>query len=356
MENGKGALLEGLKNGIGFGSTEFHVLRAKPLNNPEFIYLVSLSDNFRMISERFFSGSAGQQRVSKDVFFQYVIPLPPLPEQHRIATVLSTLDECIEKTEALIAKLRSVKTGLMQDLLTLGIDSEGRIRDESIHEFKDTEIGRVPVEWHIKKLIDVCSVYSGGTPCKAILNYWGGNTPWFSAKSMYSIFLENSEEYVTDKGVSNGTCKVPPNTILVLVRGSMLHSHIPIGITVRDSTFNQDVKGLIPNDNIGAHFFLWSLLSKEPEILTNIDVTGIGAGKIDTNYLYNLIICIPLITEQEQIVSVLMNHHNRITREKQYRDKLLSQKKGLMTDLLTGRVRVPETVMTTLPEEIGQVN
>jgi predicted HTH transcriptional regulator len=85
------------------------------------------------------------------------LPLPPLPEQHRIASVLSTLDECIKKTEALITKLKQVKAGLMQDLLTRGIDSEGRIRDESTHEFKDTEVGRVPVEWDVKTIEQICS-------------------------------------------------------------------------------------------------------------------------------------------------------------------------------------------------------
>ncbi len=83
------------------------------------------------------------------------IPFPPNKlEQNRIATVLSTLDECIEKTEVFIAKLK-------QNLLTRIIDDEGRIRDESTHEFKDTEIGQVPVEWAVITCCEVMTLKRG---------------------------------------------------------------------------------------------------------------------------------------------------------------------------------------------------
>jgi type I restriction enzyme S subunit len=73
-------------------------------------------------------------------------------EQSKIAEILSTVDRAIEQTEALIAKQQRLKTGLMQDLLTRGIDAEGNLRTEQTHEFKDSPLGRIPVEW------DVCSL------------------------------------------------------------------------------------------------------------------------------------------------------------------------------------------------------
>lgn len=82
---------------------------------------------------------------------QYVEELVSLPtdkhEQTKIAEVLSTLDRAIEQTEALIAKQQRIKTGLMQDLLTKGIDAHGNIRTEATHAFKDSPLGRIPVEW-----------------------------------------------------------------------------------------------------------------------------------------------------------------------------------------------------------------
>jgi len=74
------------------------------------------------------------------------------PEQAKIAEILSTVDRAIEQTEALIAKQQRIKTGLMQDLLTRGIDEHGNLRSEQTHQFKDSPLGRIPVEWEVKPL------------------------------------------------------------------------------------------------------------------------------------------------------------------------------------------------------------
>ena len=78
--------------------------------------------------------------------------LPPKPEQTKIAEILSTVDRAIEQTEALIAKQQRIKTGLMQDLLTRGIDEHGNLRSEQTHQFKDSPLGRIPVEWEVRKM------------------------------------------------------------------------------------------------------------------------------------------------------------------------------------------------------------
>ena len=74
------------------------------------------------------------------------------PEQSKIAEILSTVDQAIDQTEALIAKQQRIKAGLMQDLLTRGIDEDGNLRSENTHEFKDSPLGRIPVEWEVKEL------------------------------------------------------------------------------------------------------------------------------------------------------------------------------------------------------------
>ncbi|KAF5416839.1 MAG: Type-1 restriction enzyme MjaXIP specificity protein [Candidatus Methanogaster sp.] len=90
--------------------------------------------------------------ITRKDLMRFVFPLPPLPEQHQIADILSTVDWAIEQTEAIIAKQQRTKTGLMQDLLTRGIDEHGNIRSEETHEFKDSPLGRIPVEWEVKPL------------------------------------------------------------------------------------------------------------------------------------------------------------------------------------------------------------
>ena len=90
------------------------------------------------------------------------VSIPSLETQRRIAEILSTVDRAIEQTEALIAKQQRIKTGLMQDLLTRGIDEHGNLRSEQTHEFKDSPLGRIPVEWDVVKLLNYIAFIRSG--------------------------------------------------------------------------------------------------------------------------------------------------------------------------------------------------
>lgn len=96
------------------------------------------------------SGS-GIPHVDKEVLGKLEILKLPRNEQELVANILATLDSAIEQTEALIAKQQRIKTGLMQDLLTKGIDQQGNIRSEATHTFKDSPLGRIPVEWDVQE-------------------------------------------------------------------------------------------------------------------------------------------------------------------------------------------------------------
>jgi type I restriction enzyme, S subunit len=121
FENGKGALIEGLQ-GIGFGSTEFFVLRAKLEIIPIYLYYLTRTYDFGMRGKAMMQGSGGQQRVPSDFIRQFAVKLPSLPEQEKIAAVLSAADEEISMLEKQLAAYKQQKLGLMQQLLT------GRIR------------------------------------------------------------------------------------------------------------------------------------------------------------------------------------------------------------------------------------
>ncbi len=92
--------------------------------------------------------------ISSSTLREFAVPLPPLPEQRRIAEILDTLDEAIRKTEQVIAKLQQMKQGLLHDLLTRGIDENGELRDPERHpeQFKDSPLGRIPREWEVAPL------------------------------------------------------------------------------------------------------------------------------------------------------------------------------------------------------------
>lgn len=115
MENGKGAIAKNLRNGIGFGSTEFHVLRPiKGVSNSEWIYFITVFVEFRLAAEKMMTGSAGQRRVPVVFFDKFKVAVPPIELQNKFAEFV----EKVEKTKSAIKKslysLETLKKSLMQ--------------------------------------------------------------------------------------------------------------------------------------------------------------------------------------------------------------------------------------------------
>ena len=124
-------------------------------------FLVFQEPRFRLASQ----GSTFEAINSSELKQCPILYPKDKAEQAKIAEVLSTVDRAIEETEALIAKQQRIKTSLMQDLLTRGIEEHGNLRSEQTHEFKDSPLGRIPVEWSAVKLDQLASrVGSGVTP------------------------------------------------------------------------------------------------------------------------------------------------------------------------------------------------
>ena len=119
FENGKGCFAEGLENGVGFGSTEFHVLRAHRDTSSRFLYHLTNSREFRFRGEANMQGSAGQRRVPTDFLKTYRLSIPPtLGEQEKVTVVLDRLDGAIAVQRSRLQAIRDEKKALMQQLLT----------------------------------------------------------------------------------------------------------------------------------------------------------------------------------------------------------------------------------------------
>jgi type I restriction enzyme S subunit len=126
---------------------------------------------------------------------------------------------------------------------------------------------------------------SGGTPAKDRPEYWNGDIPWFSASNMGQRFLSDTEPKITKLGLQDGSRMAPKGATLLLVRGSGLFNYIPICFVDQPVAFNQDVKAICPKQHVDPtflHFWIENLRSKLNE---NIEVTGIGAGKFDLDFL-----------------------------------------------------------------------
>lgn len=116
MQNGKGAIAQGLKNGIGFGSTEFHVLRPNPTQcNSAWLYTLLSFPSFRIDAEKNMTGSAGQRRVPASYLKNYKVKIPPLSLQQEFANFVHQVDKLKFETQQSIEKLQTLYDSLAQE-------------------------------------------------------------------------------------------------------------------------------------------------------------------------------------------------------------------------------------------------
>lgn len=189
------------------------------------------------------------------------------------------------------------------------------------------------------KLVEHTKWSSGGTPSKDNIEYWNGDIPLISGASMHTQRLFKSDVNITELGLKKGSKLAPKDSILILVRGSILFNRIPMGLTLKDVAFNQDVKCIQPSKSLNSIFLFQWLLAKENIIQNKVTSTGIGAGKLDTVDLQNLEIFVPKLEEQTKIASFLSVVDEKISQLKQ-KHKLLSQyKQGMMQKLFSQQIR-----------------
>ncbi len=186
-----------------------------------------------------------------------------------------------------------------------------------------------PRNWRSTKLGDITVWTSGGTPRKSESSYWGGSIPWISASSMKSTRLTDSDLRITEAGLKNGSRLAERNSVLLLVRGSELHKRIPIGIAGCPVAFNQDVKAMKAKDGLLPAYLLYWLLGNEPLLLSKVEHTGIGAGKLDTDVMKGLLLHLPPVTEQYAITSILGSLDDKIELNRRMNETLEEMARAL---------------------------
>ena len=295
------------------------------------------------------SGS-GIPHIDKEIFGNLAITEFDLQEQAKIAEVLSMVDRAIEETEALIAKQQRIKTGLMQDLLTRGIDEHGNLRSEQTHKFKDSPLGRVPVEWDPMPLCSCGQWFSGGTPSKAIRRFWGGEVPWVRPKDMKQFELHQSIDTITEDAVAAGARLMPTGTVFIVIRGMILAHTFPVGVSTTEVAFNQDLKAIVPKQGLMGRYLAYWLSSHSHQFLKLATTATHGTKRFDMDELQAALVGVPLLNEQEYIVRIFDEQQSVIEQLQGLTAKLQAEKRGLMQDLLTGNRRV--TALLDQREEV----
>ncbi|QNO38659.1 restriction endonuclease subunit S [Protaetiibacter sp. SSC-01] len=146
---------------------------------------------------------------------------------------------------------------------------------------------------------------SGGTPSTSTSEFWDGDIPWMSSKSLTEFYVRDSDRRVTERGAANGTRLVPENTILMVVRGMSLKTEFRMGITRREVALSQDLKGLLPSDGFDPLFLAYAIRARTRDILDMVDEAGHGTGRLQTDRLFALELPVPPMPEQRSIAATL---------------------------------------------------
>lgn len=256
--------------------------------------------------------------ISKAALENLFIPLPPIEEQRRIASALTSIDDLIDSLDRLIAKKRDIKQGAMQQLLS------GKKRLKGFTE-----------PWVEKKLGDMAETASGGTPSRSNIDYYKGHICWFTTSELTDNYLYDSNEHITNEALSCSSAKLfPIGTLLIAMYGATIGR---LGILCTEAATNQACCA-INCQKIDTIFLFYLLLLNRPNIIE----LGCGAGQpnISQDIVKNLEFIVPSsLPEQQAIASVLTSMDNELSALEAKRKKYEQIKQGMMQQLLTGRIR-----------------
>ncbi len=290
-------------------------------------------------------GQPGTQvNLNTNIAGQHEIYCPSLEQQRRIAKLLSLIDTAIEKTEALIAKHQQIKAGLMHDLFTRGVLSNGQLRpprSEAPELYQETALGWIPRDWQVatiesalRSVID----YRGKTPEKTV-----SGVPLITAKNVRMGYIDpEPREFIAESAYVRWMTRGIP------VKGDVLFTtEAPLGNVAQVPTdermaFAQRAIILQPSPHLDATFLAYRLMAEETQQAILRLASGSTALGIKQSEFRKILMAHPCSTpEQVEIVRRMQAADAYLSKQGNIKWKLQKQKLGLMHDLLTGRVPVP---------------
>jgi type I restriction enzyme, S subunit len=330
---GKVALVDTSRR-LGFAS---YLMRLRPNANatPEWLYYLLSAPAMQRRLRALATNGVSQVNINPSKMRKLLVEVPPLPQQRKIAAILSALDDVVEKTEAVIESLQILKTAMMQELLTRGLPGR-HIR------FKRTEIGELPEEWDVRPLADIGHVQTGIAKGKATTTH-AVPVPYLRVANVQDGYLHLQELK---------TIEVEPNQIdryrlsvgdVLFTEGGdadklgrgcvwsgeidlCVHQNHVFAVRVDSSRVVPQFLALFGASSTGKAYFVEA--AKRTTNLASINSTQLKA----------LPVPVPSIDEQREIVRAIGNCSDRIARERSCTDAVRRTKAALMSVLLTGEL------------------
>lgn len=248
------------------------------------------------------------------------IAAPRVAEQRQVAEVLNTLDDQIRITQSVITKIAQVKSALYQRF------------------FDDPGLPRVP-------LGDVAEVRNGTTPSRVRADYWeGGSVAWLASGKVNDYRIRSASELVTERAVSESNLRILPAGSVVI---GMIGQGKTRGMSARvdiDAAINQNLAGVIPGPELRGDFLHHYLVHNYQKLRSG--GRGSNQDALTTRLVSQFLVACPGLDIQARIARLLDCADQRLDNERGLVAKLDRQKNGLLSDLLTGRVRFPKGALS----------
>lgn len=287
------------------------------------------------------------EAVNKQDLLTLKLSLPPKTEWTQLAQVLDTLDTAIHETEAIIAKLKAVKQGLLHDLLTRGIDASGELRPpqaEAPQLYKESPLGWIPKEWDFAPLVSKIDFPEGQVdPRRSPYCDWILIAPDHIESGtgrLISTATAAEQQAISGKYVFQAK-DVIYSKIRPYLRKAVLASN--------SGLCSADMYPLRPKTGIDPRYLLAVILGDQYSRFAESVSMRSGFPKINRNEMAEFAIGWPSPGEQSWIAQILSDADLKQRTEKDELEKLRLLKAGLMDDLLTGRVRVTPLLSGTTP-------
>lgn len=272
------------------------------------------------------STRSGQPGINSNEYSSFNIQIPPIEEQEKIASILSTVDEKIDNVDELIEKNKELKKGLMQQLLTKGIGHT---------KFKKTEIGEIPDEWELTSFKEISKVSQGLQIAieERYKDFKVGRLPYITIQYINDKSNQDNEYFI--ENYSDSVVCNKDDILMTRTGNTGIVVTNEIGV-FHNNFFKVDFRRDLLNKDFLVYFlnttFMQSLIIRYAGTTTIPDLKH--------GDFYKLPVVIPSIEEQEKIASILAEVDEKIEEYENKKEKLEELKKGLMQQLLTGKIRV----------------
>ncbi|MFZ3018104.1 MAG: restriction endonuclease subunit S [Gallionella sp.] len=361
FENGKSALASGLKNGVAFGTTELHVLRAGMRLDKQFLFYLTTSHTFRVLGESEMYGAGGQKRVPPDFAKDFRVPLPPIEEQQAIVRFLDTqtvrIDTLLAKKRQLIEKLKEKRSALIARTVTRGLPPKaakaaGLEPHPVIMDSGLAWLGEIPSHWQAIALKHIVSIPITDGPHETP-EFVPEGIPFASVEAVWDgkVHLSSVRGYISEDDNLYYRRKYSPqrNDIFIVKSGSTTGK---IAIVDFDDEFNVWSPLAAVRCNLRKawpQFVFHALCSDYFQGLIQVSWSFGTQPNIGMGVLGNLNIALPPLEEQFAIANYLdreTGHIDQLTAKVEAAiERLTEYRQALITAAVTGKIDVREAVV-----------